>query len=188
VAELELVIQNRVIGSIHIRPYVEDDADAMCEAVLESKAELSAWLPWCHAQYSIEDSRSWISARLKAFPAGVDYAFGIFDEANRLLGGCGLNKISREERMANLGYWVRSSSICRGVASSAIRLLVEWAFANTELVRLEILVSTQNVPSQRAAEKAGAIREGVLRRRIIRSGKSHDCVVYSIIRDDLKRA
>jgi RimJ/RimL family protein N-acetyltransferase len=173
-----------VTGSIHIRPYVEDDANALCEAVLESKAELSSWLPWCHPQYSVEDSRSWISARLKAFPAGHDYGFGIFDEADRMLGGCGLNKISPEERMANLGYWVRSSAICRGVASCAIRLLAEWAFANTELVRLEILASTQNVPSQRAAEKAGAIREGVLRRRIIRGGKSHDCVVYSLIRDD----
>jgi ribosomal-protein-serine acetyltransferase len=177
-----------VIGSIHIRPYIEDDADALCEAVLESKVQLSPWLAWCHAQYSVEDSRSWISSRVKAFPAGHDYAFGIFDEANRLLGGCGLNKISEEERMANLGYWVRSSAICRGVASSAIRLLVEWAFMNTQLVRLEILVSTQNVPSQRAAEKAGAIREGVLRSRISRGGKSHDCVVYSFIRDDFKPA
>jgi RimJ/RimL family protein N-acetyltransferase len=174
-----------VIGSIHIRPWSEDDADALCEAVLESKVQLSPWLPWCHAQYSIEDSRSWITARLKAFPAGHDYAFGIFDEANRLLGGCGLNKISQEERMANLGYWVRSSAICCGVASSAVRLLVEWAFANTQLVRLEILASTQNISSQRAAEKAGALQEGVLRTRIFRSGKWHDCVVYSFIRGDL---
>lgn len=174
-----------MIESIHIRPWLEDDESALCEAVLESRAQLSSWMPWCHPQYSIEDSRSWISARLKAFPAGEDYAFGIFDEANRLLGGCGLNKISQEERIANLGYWVRSSAICRGVASSAIQLLVEWAFANTQLFRLEILASTQNIPSQRAAEKAGAIREGVLRSRINRGGKSHDCVVYSFIRDDL---
>jgi hypothetical protein len=43
----------RVIGSIHIRPYLEHDAEALCEAVLESKAQLSAWLPWSFAKKSI---------------------------------------------------------------------------------------------------------------------------------------
>ena len=171
----------------HIRPYVESDADALCEAVLESLTELSPWLAWCHGLYSVEDSRAWIDARLKAFPAGDDYTFAIFDKTNRLLGGCGLNKISEQDRMANLGYWVRSSATRRGIASSAIRSLVEWAFANTELIRLEVLASTQNIPSQKAAEKAGATREAILRSRLVLNGMPHDCVVFSFIREDIKQ-
>ena len=105
--------------SIYIRPYLETDADALCEAVLASKAELRPWLVWCHDQYSIEDSRTWIAAQVEAFAAGQAYSFGIFEREERLLGGCGLNQISERNRMANLGYWVRSSATRRGVASFA---------------------------------------------------------------------
>jgi len=166
---------------IHIRPYREGDAYALCKAVLESKAELRPWLPWCYDNYSIEDSHDWIDARLKVCPTPEEYTFAIFDQTERFLGGCGLNQICQRNRMANLGYWVRRSATRCGVASSAIRLLVDWAFANTQLVRLEILVATQNIPSQRAAEKAGAIREGVLRSRLVLNGISHDCVAYSFV-------
>lgn len=172
--------------SIFIRPYLESDADALCEAVLESRAELQPWLVWCHDQYSIEDSRAWIAAQVEAFAVGQAYSFGIFEGADRLLGGCGLNQIFEPHRMANLGYWVRSSATGRGVASSATRLLVKWAFANTQLMRLEIVASTQNIPSQKTAEKAGAIREAILRSRLMLRGEPHDCVVYSFVRDDFK--
>jgi len=172
--------------SICIRPYLMTDADTLCEAVLESQAELRPWLAWCHDRYSIDDSRTWIAAQVEAFSAGQAYSFGIFDREGRLLGGSGLNQISEANQMANLGYWVRSSATRRSVASSATRLLVEWAFTNTQLIRLEIVVSTQNIPSQRAAEKAGAIREATLRSRLILRGRPHDCVVYSFIRDDFK--
>jgi len=58
----------------------------------------------------------------------------------------------------------------------------KWAFASTELVRLEILVAISNLPSQRVAEKAGAVREGVLRRRLLLHGVSHDAVMFSLTR------
>jgi hypothetical protein len=37
---------------IHIRRYELTYIDALYEAVIESRAELSSWMPWCHAEYS----------------------------------------------------------------------------------------------------------------------------------------
>src|ERR1044072_7947792 len=101
---------------ILIRPYAEGDATALCEAVLESKPELIPWLPWCHEQYSIDDSRDWIADRLKRSTGQEEYAFAIFDQADRFLGGCGLNQICQRNQTANLGYWVRTSATKRGIA------------------------------------------------------------------------
>jgi len=44
-------------GPLLIRPYREEDAGALYEAVRESLSEVSRWLPWCHENYSIEESR-----------------------------------------------------------------------------------------------------------------------------------
>ena len=62
-------------------------------------------------------------------------------------------------------------------ATEAVRQLLHWAAANTDFQRLEVLVSVENAPSLRVAEKSGAIREGVLRSRILLHGRFHDAVV-----------
>ena len=169
-------------ANISIRPYALDDIPRLFEAAIESREELGRWLPWCHAGYSIEDSRQWVESQLAAFPSGTQYSFVIIDAGNRLLGGCGLNYLDRPNLRANLGYWVRSSDCRRGVAVAAVKLLVAWAFANTDFCRLEVIASVENVPSQRVAEKAGAVREGVLRSRIKVQDGMHDVVIYSFVR------
>jgi RimJ/RimL family protein N-acetyltransferase len=78
---------------------------------------------------------------------------------------------------------VRTSAAGGGVATRAARLARDWAFASTDLIRLEIVVSVGNHRSLRVAEKAGAVREGILRRRLITHGKAHDAVVFSFTRD-----
>ena len=90
------------------------------------------------------------------------------------MGGCGLNQIDGENRRANLGYWVRTSATGQGVARSAIRELVDWAYQNTNLIRLELIISSRNSASLRTAENAGAVREGILKNRLLLHGKPHD--------------
>jgi RimJ/RimL family protein N-acetyltransferase len=171
-----------------IRPYRADDAEAVFAAVDESRNELMPWLPWCNEAYSIEDTRKWLEAQISGFSSGTAYSFAICDHEGQFLGACGLSLIEKRNRVANLGFWVRRPATRRGVASEAVRQLVAWAFANTDFERLEVLVSVENVASKRVAEKSGAVPEGLLRHRIMLCGRSHDCVMYSFIRDDLKPA
>jgi len=117
------------------------------------------------------------------FAESSEFMFVMESDNGLYLGGCGLNRINSEHRCANLGYWVRSSRVGQGIATRAVKLLAEWAFSHTDLVRLEILSAVDNKPSQRVAEKAGAVREGVLRRRLQSHGVWHDAVVFAITRD-----
>jgi ribosomal-protein-serine acetyltransferase len=172
--------------AVNIRPFALEDTDSLFEAVLESYNELHPWMTWCHAGFARGDSREFIERQLLAFPAGDEYSFAITSQAGEILGVCGVNEVDRESRSANLGYWVRTSMMRKGIASAATLMLAKWVFENTNLIRLQIVASVKNLPSQRTAERAGAIKEGILRSGIMIHGAPHDAVVYSIIRADLK--
>jgi ribosomal-protein-serine acetyltransferase len=167
---------------IRIRPYRIDDGWAIVDAVHESLAELTPWMPWAHAGYSIRESQQWLDLQIAAFERATAFEFAIVGAEEAYLGGCGLNQLDVANRRANLGYWVRSSAARQGVATAAVRLLREWAFASTDLIRLEILVAVGNAASCRVAEKSGAVREGVLRSRLILHDVVHDATMFSFAR------
>jgi ribosomal-protein-serine acetyltransferase len=169
-------------GKIMLRPYRKEDTEANYKAIRESLAELSPWLPFAHKDYSIRETREWVKKQPKEWKKGISYDFGIFDAKDgTLLGGCGLNRVQKVNRSANLGYWVRTSRTGEGTAGAAARLLVKWGFEALKLVRIEILVASDNARSLRAAEKAGAKREGVLRNKLTLHEKTHDAVMHSLI-------
>jgi RimJ/RimL family protein N-acetyltransferase len=124
----------------------------------------------------------WIRSRAPLAAEGREYTFAIVGTDGRFLGGCGVNQINRIHRFGNLGYWVRTSATRHGVAAEAVRQLAEFAFQNADLVRLEIVCAVGNNASQRVAERAGAVREGILRRRLLLHGQPVDAVMYSLVR------
>ena len=170
-------------SQIALRPYSLADVEAVWEAARESLAELTPWMPWAHSQYAIHETRAWIESQAAAFAKDIAYEFAIVSTGGRCLGGCGLNQIDRQNRRANLGYWVRTSATGRGIATAAVKLLRQWAFDRTDLLRLEVLVAAGNQRSLRVAERAGAQREGLLRKRLVVHGIVHDAVLFSLIRN-----
>src|SRR5689334_19420496 len=168
--------------AISIRPLRETDVDPLHEAVRESMAELLPWMPWCRPEYARAETEARIANRVATWEAKAEFSFVIESETGTILGCCGLNRIEHDCGTANLGYWVRSSATSRGIATRAVAILRDWAFANTELHRLEIMAAVGNVGSLRVAAKAGAVREGVLRQRLVVRGVRHDAVLYSILR------
>ena len=173
--------------SIVARTYRQGDAPLLYEAVRESIAEVSAWLPWCHENYSIEESREFVASRSTALDAGEHYSFAVFskNDPRRLLGGVGLNFINRVHQFGNLGYWTRTSAAGQGLASQAARLVARFAFEQLGLQRIEIVAAVPNIASQRVAEKAGAVREGVVRKRLCIRGEPQDAILFSLVREDL---
>jgi [ribosomal protein S5]-alanine N-acetyltransferase len=72
----------------------------------------------------------------------------------------------------------------RGVGSRAQRQLADYLFTHTPMVRIEAGTLPENVAEQRALERAGFTREGVLRRTGFVGGAWCDNVVYSRVRSD----
>jgi ribosomal-protein-serine acetyltransferase len=167
---------------VTIRPYCVEDSTVVYDAVRESMKALVPWMPWCHSGYSLDDSHTWLENQVSAFQNGLAFEFAIVSESGQYLGGCGLNHIDKINHSANLGYWVRSSASGHSVASNAVKLIRSWAFENTDLIRLEIVIAVDNRASRRVAVKANAVYEGILRSRLVLHDNPHDAAIYSFIR------
>jgi ribosomal-protein-serine acetyltransferase len=173
-------------GNLRLRPLEHADRDSMYEAVLESIAEISPWLPWCHAGYAPSETEVFIESCINAWAQQVHFPFGVFEaESGRYLGGVGVNHIDRTNRLCAIGYWIRTSATRNGIAPRAVRIAARFAFESLQLTRIEIVARPENRPSRRVAEKAGAKFETIARNRIVQHGRAYDAALYSLIPTDL---
>jgi RimJ/RimL family protein N-acetyltransferase len=138
-------------------------------------------MPWCRSDFSDAEASSWIRQKLADWRARREFNFAIVGDGRRFLGTCSLNQFHGYYPFANIGYWVRTSATGRGVATAAVRQIVDFAKRETELLRLEVVVAVGNAASARVAEKVGAHLEGRLRSRLVLHGVPHDADLYSIV-------
>jgi RimJ/RimL family protein N-acetyltransferase len=91
-------------------------------------------------------------------------------------------------RAWNIGIGLAPIARGRGVGSAAQRMLAEHLFATSDVSRVEASTDVTNEPEQRALERAGFTREGVLRQAQQRADGQHDLYSYSILRSDFERS
>lgn len=90
-----------------------------------------------------------------------------------------------ETGTTEIGYGVHPLHRGRGYAPEAVRGLVRWTFGNTSLRRIELRANVDNHASLRVAQKAGFVREGVLRAAAMEPDGPRDVVVFGLLRSDL---
>jgi aminoglycoside 6'-N-acetyltransferase len=84
----------------------------------------------------------------------------------------------------NIGIDIVPASRRRGYGADAQRLLARYLFETYTVERIEASTDVENVGEQRALERAGFTREGVLRRAQWRLGAWHDIALYSKLRGE----
>jgi ribosomal-protein-serine acetyltransferase len=169
-------------GRIDLVPVATSHTRKLYEAIVESKDELSPWMEWLHPDYSLADAEQWATNCRKAWEADSMFGFTIIEkQTGQILGGCSIGITSHLHRNGAIGYWIRSSRTNQGFASQAAALLAQFGFRQLRLIRLEILIAVGNTASQRVAEKVGAVREGLLRNRLLLRGTPRDACLFSLI-------
>lgn len=171
-----------------IRPFLANDIPAYVEAVHESAPTVGRSLPWCSPSCSAVDAIKWISACRDRRLGGTAYDLGIFSrDCTTLHGSVAINRIDPDQGMSNLGYWVRSSRQRQDIAGHASCRMVDFAFNELHLSRIEIAAAEDNLPSRRVAEKLGAKLHGIFTiHRIITSGNARAAAVYELQRPSSK--
>jgi RimJ/RimL family protein N-acetyltransferase len=86
----------------------------------------------------------------------------------------------------NMGIELVPDARGHGYGVEAQTLVVRFLFETTPVNRIEAQTDIDNVAEQRALEKAGFVREGVIRGSQFRAGSYHDLVSYSILRDEVE--
>jgi ribosomal-protein-serine acetyltransferase len=172
---------------IAIKKIIPEYIPQLFQAAFESREKLKVWLPWCHSNYNIEETRDWVNLQQIEWNDKREFSFGIFElGTNRFIGGCGINQINWIHKIGNVGYWIRTNATGKGYAGAAARLCAIFGFIDIKLKRIEIVAAKDNLASQRAAEKAGATKECLARKRLIVGDISHDAFVYSLIKEDIE--
>ena len=101
-----------------------------------------------------------------------------------VVGGIGLAARGDVQRLsAEIGYWLGEPYWGRGIATEALLLLSEHVLATRDLVRLDAYVFAWNGASARVLEKAGYVKEGVLRKAVIKGGELCDAWVYARVKE-----
>lgn len=93
--------------------------------------------------------------------------------------------VMRESFCWNIGIRLLPEARGQGIGTRAQRLLVRYLFLHSTVMRIEADTEAENHAEQRALEKAGFTREGVIRCGAFRAGQWRDGVVYSILRPEV---
>ncbi len=169
-----------------VRRLEPSDAASLFQVVSESLTELNDRFPWCKLDYALNDAVSWISYTQTAWLTRTEFPLGIFSAATgQVIGGTGISQINKPSRIGNIGYWVGTPYVGRGIARFAARQAALLGFGELGLTRLEIVALTHNTASQRVAQAIGATRECLARNRLYFQEKPHDAIVYSLLPSDI---
>jgi RimJ/RimL family protein N-acetyltransferase len=100
------------------------------------------------------------------------------------VGSIGVANFDWHEGIGDVFYWLAAHARGRGYATRSVRLISAWAFETLELERLELYAHPDNTASQRVAERAGYIREGLLRSAMVVKGARWDVVLFALLPED----
>ncbi|MBC6462079.1 GNAT family N-acetyltransferase [Actinomadura sp. HBU206391] len=169
------------VDHVMLRPVAEDDLPVLERFLWDPEAAGSfEWHGW-------KDPGLW---RRRWAENGL-----LGDDAGQLLVVCGDDRLGfvawRKVVTSQLSFcWQIGIALVpeargRGYGTEAQRLVVRYLFAHTQAARIEAGTEVTNIAEQRALEKAGFTREGVLRSYGFRDGQWRDAVLYSVLRDDV---
>jgi ribosomal-protein-alanine N-acetyltransferase len=111
-------------------------------------------------------------------PTGMDTAVGIFQ----------IRQLEPTFATAEWGFALGKAFWGTGVFAAAARLAVDFAFDTVGVHRLEARAAVANGRGNGALAKLGAVREATLRRSFLRNGRFFDQALWSIVREDWRRA
>ena len=166
-----------------VRPYTVADAEALKEAVEESREHLRPWMPWADAHQSIEETRDWILRMSAKLVIREELGFGIWhSETGQYLGGTGLHPRNWDIPSFEIGYWLRSTAEGHGYMTEAVGLLVDFALTGLKAQRIEIRCDERNVRSAAVARRLGFKQEALLRNHMVApDGALRNTLIFSRI-------
>lgn len=163
-----------------IRPVRESDlADLLAINSIEEVTRFLGHAPW----KAMADADAWFQRMAAQQAAGSALEFVIeAKQTGIVLGRCGLFAYEEANAQARVGYILGRPHWRQGFMREALTALIDCAFHELGVRRLEAEVEAQNTASAKLLLGLGFTREGVLRERWITNGKTMDAEVYGLLR------
>lgn len=171
---------------VTLRRFTPSDAEQVYGVVRQNVDHLLEFMHWMTPEYSLEMSREFIERSARAVENRESLGFAITRNGN-FIGSIGYASFDWKARKTEIGYWIDRSEQGKGVISKAAKLLIEHAFGDLGLNRIEIRCAAENVRSAAIPKRFGFKLEAHLRQAEFRNGKLHDFLTFGLLRDEWKQ-
>jgi len=164
-------------------PLEEEHIDALYEA--GRFPEVWSW--WPIRIRTREEMKQLVLTFLQAQQDGRAFSFTVLDQQHDQIVGCTrLHNISHENRNLEIGKtWLTPAVWGTHLNTECKYLLLRYCFETLGTLRVQLKTDVRNVRSQRAIERLGAVKEGVLRHHwVMPDGHIRDSVLYSILLEE----
>ncbi|PIC79441.1 GNAT family N-acetyltransferase [Sporosarcina sp. P18a] len=167
---------------VTLRPMKKDDVEALYGVAQDERI-------WTHMTISMKtryDMEKYIQAALSAKELGSEYPFVIIhNESNKIIGSTRLMDIALAHKRLEIGNtWLHPEFWQTSINTECKYLLFTHCFEELQMNRVQMKTDHENIRSQRAIERIGAIREGVLRNHMIRiDGTIRHTVMFSVTKE-----
>jgi len=135
----------------------------------------------------LKDAQKWIEGMLTRSETSGDIPFSVYDNAaNKLAGSSSYLDIRSSHGGLEIGFTWYGKAFQRTHVNTATKLaLFGHAFEDLKANRVQLQTDSRNLASQRAIERLGAVKEGVLRKhKTYPNGYVRDSVMYSVTIDE----
>lgn len=167
---------------IRLRPMVRADGPAIVEAASDGRL----WELFYTSVPSAEEIEAYLDNAERETGYGRAMPFVVIERASgRLVGATRYMRMKPDARRLEIGTTFYAQSVQRSpVNSEAKLLLLTYAFEAMDCLCMQLRTDALNFQSQRAIERLGAKRDGLLRNHSILKGRVRDTVVYSILANE----
>lgn len=175
----EFVVDNEVV----LKSLDTKHADQLCELTNSCRPYLKEWVPWFKGAKSVEDINAFIEMTKAQFASNNGFKAGIWYKGS-IAGVIGFYGMNWSNKSASIGYWLGASYQGNGVMTKACKVLVDYAFEELKLNRVEVRCATGNSRSRGIPERLGFVKEGIIRDGEWLYDHHVDEVVYGILSRD----
>ncbi|MCM2674417.1 GNAT family N-acetyltransferase [Alkalicoccobacillus plakortidis] len=169
---------------IYLRSFQIEDAEDLLLMQTQNKLFFEQYsMMRTNDFYSMDYQKQMIKQFSQLKLQGIEFHFGIFlNDTDQLIGTIDLFQLYRGSlQSAMIGYFISHAHNGNGYATEACKLLVNYAFSNLKLHRLEAGVMPRNLGSIRVLEKSGFHKEGIARKNVRINGVWEDHQVLACL-------
>ncbi|GAB2875653.1 GNAT family N-acetyltransferase [Microbulbifer echini] len=167
-----------ITGNIHLTPLVEQDAQALFHLIEANRALLNKYLYWVKSVKDLDSTRQYIQQRIHSKRGGAVWYKIICDDT--LSGIFGIKEINRQEKSAEIGYWLSAHCQGRGIMTNVVTTICEQLRNKWGILHLNIHCLSENTASIAVAKRAGGIHSDTIPAYSTIDGKSQDLMIYTI--------
>ncbi len=166
-----------------LRPLEPWMAEEFFAHIERGRATIDPWIPWAAFSTDLDSARGTLQRYADKQAADAGRIHGIWLEGT-LVGGVMFPRFDAATGNCEIGVWTEPAGEGHGLITTAARLLVEYAFGERGMQRIEWVTSTRNARSSAVARRLGMSLDGVLRKEFLHNGERLDSEVWSLLREE----